>query len=145
MATWTPDPTFYPSPRMAARAPAEKLAYVVQFDPERRRPDGLAAVDVDPGSASYGQIVGTTELAAGDETHHFGWNACSSCLCPNAPHPHVERRYLIVPGLRSDSVELARHLRYPRFKCMVLRLHAGECSPDLLLPLCQRLLRLGQV
>ena len=29
MATWTPDPTFYPSPRLAARAPAEKLAYVV--------------------------------------------------------------------------------------------------------------------
>ena len=23
---------------------------------------------------------------AGDELHHFGWNACSSCLCPNAPH-----------------------------------------------------------
>ena len=62
MATWTPDPTFYPSPRLAARAPAEKLAYVVQFDPERRRPDGLAAVDVDPGSSSYGQIVGKTEL-----------------------------------------------------------------------------------
>src|SRR6185312_15672122 len=28
MATWTPDPTFYPSPRLAARAPAETLAYV---------------------------------------------------------------------------------------------------------------------
>jgi methanethiol oxidase len=102
MATWTPDPTFYPSPRLAARAPAEKLAYVVQFDPERRRPDGLATVDVDPGSSTCGQIVGTTDLAVGDETHHFGWNACSSCLCPNAPHPHVERRYLIVPGLRSS-------------------------------------------
>ena len=29
MATWTPDPTFYPSPRLAAQAPPEKLAYVV--------------------------------------------------------------------------------------------------------------------
>jgi len=35
---------------------------------------------------------------AGDELHHFGWNACSACLCPHAPHPHVERRYLVVPG-----------------------------------------------
>ena len=33
MARWKPDPTFYPSPRMATRAPAEKLAYVVEFDP----------------------------------------------------------------------------------------------------------------
>jgi selenium-binding protein 1 len=40
----------------------------------------------------------------GDELHHFGWNACSSALCPPAPHPHLERRYLIVPGLRSSRI-----------------------------------------
>jgi methanethiol oxidase len=38
--------------------------------------------------------------------HHFGWNACSSALCPYAPHPHVERRYLIVPGLRSSRIHV---------------------------------------
>jgi len=43
---------------------------------------------------------------AGDELHHFGWNACSSCLCPNAPHSHVERRYLVVPGLRSSRIHI---------------------------------------
>ena len=43
---------------------------------------------------------------AGDELHHFGWNACSSCLCPNAPHPHMERRYLVVPGLRSSRIHI---------------------------------------
>ena len=43
---------------------------------------------------------------AGDELHHFGWNACSSCLCPNAPHPHAERRYLVVPGLRSSRIHI---------------------------------------
>jgi len=32
---------------------------------------------------------------AGDELHHFGWNACI-LLCPYAPHPHMERRYLVV-------------------------------------------------
>ena len=26
MAKWQPDPTFYPSPRMAAKAPVESLA-----------------------------------------------------------------------------------------------------------------------
>src|SRR5215472_11790 len=98
MATWTPDPSFYPSPRLAARAPAEKLAYVASFDPTRQRKDVLAVVDLDTGSPSYGKIVGGVEMPGTDnELHHFGWNACSSCLCPNAPHPHVERRYLIVP------------------------------------------------
>ena len=42
----------------------------------------------------------------GDELHHFGWNACSSALCPYAPHPHVERRYLIVPGIRSSRLHV---------------------------------------
>ena len=43
---------------------------------------------------------------AGDELHHFGWNACSAALCPSAPHPHVERRYLLVPGLRSSRIHV---------------------------------------
>ena len=46
MATWKPDPTFYPSPRMAMKAPAETLAYVASFDPKRQVPDGIAVVDV---------------------------------------------------------------------------------------------------
>jgi selenium-binding protein 1 len=107
MATWTPDPTFYPSARLASRAPAEKLAYVAEFDPARRRPDRLAVVDVDPGSSTYTRIVGRVEMPTpGDELHHFGWNACSSSLCPNAPHPHLERRYLVVPGLRSSRIHI---------------------------------------
>ena len=48
MATWTPDPSFYPSPRMAMKAPPETLAYVAAFDPERKTPDAIAVVDVDP-------------------------------------------------------------------------------------------------
>ena len=107
MATLRPDPTFYPSPRMAMKAPPESLAYVVAFDPDGKVPDQMTVVDVDPGSGSYGQIVGKTDMPnTGDELHHFGWNACSSCLCPNAPHPHTERRYLIVPGLRSSRLHV---------------------------------------
>ena len=88
MTTWTPDPTFYPSPRMAMKAPAETLAYVAAFDPDRKVPDGIAVVDVDPASASYSKILNTVAMPnAGDELHHFGWSACSSSLCPNAPHP----------------------------------------------------------
>jgi len=105
MATLKPDPTFYPSPRMAMKAPPETLAYVAAFDPKGKKPDAMAVVDTNPKSKSYGQIVGQTDMPnAGDELHHFGWNACSSCLCPNAPHPHTERRYLVVPGLRSSRM-----------------------------------------
>jgi selenium-binding protein 1 len=102
---WKPDPTFYPSPREAAAAPPETLAYVAAFDRAAEGPDAMAVLDVDPGSDRYGRVVGWTDLPyAGDELHHFGWNACSSALCPYAPHPHVERRYLIVPGLRSSRI-----------------------------------------
>ncbi|HEX2510615.1 MAG TPA: selenium-binding protein SBP56-related protein, partial [Microvirga sp.] len=91
----------------AEEAPPEALAYVAAFDPDRQRPDGIAVVDVDPKSTSYARIVGTVSMPnAGDELHHFGWNACSSNLCPNAPHPHVERRYLVVPGLRSSRIHI---------------------------------------
>ena len=104
MARWKPDPTFYPSPRMAAQAPAEELAFVTILNSHLDdRPDAMGVVDLKPGSSSYGQLVGQTDmLHPGDELHHFGWNACSSCLCPHAPHPHTERRYLIVPGINSS-------------------------------------------
>jgi selenium-binding protein 1 len=92
---------------MAMKAPAERLAYVASFDPTRAVPDAISVVDVDKASPTYSQIVGTVAMPnAGDELHHFGWNACSSCLCPNAPHPHVERRYLVVPGLRSSRIHI---------------------------------------
>jgi selenium-binding protein 1 len=106
MSFWKPDPTFYPSPRDAAAAPPEKLAYVAALAWPADKPDALAVVDVDPSSARYGAVTGFTELpgSIGDEVHHFGWNMCSSALCPYAPHPHTERRYLVVPGLRSSRV-----------------------------------------
>src|SRR5579862_1560493 len=103
---WKTDPTFYPSPKLAIQAPAEKLAYVATLNANGgNRPDALVVVDVDRESGQYGQIVGRIDMPnAGDELHHFGWNACSSALCPYAPHPHIERRYLITPGLRSSRI-----------------------------------------
>ena len=102
------DPTFYPSPKLAAQAPAEKLAYVAALNPNGGgHPDALVVVDVDSQSQKYASIVGQVNMPnAEDELHHFGWNACSSALCPYAPHPHVERRYLIVPGLRSSRIHV---------------------------------------
>ena len=45
MATLTPDPTFYPSPRLATQAPAEKHAYVADFDPERETGEVFALIE----------------------------------------------------------------------------------------------------
>jgi selenium-binding protein 1 len=115
MPLWKPDPTFYPSPKLAMQAPPEKLAFVVALDPKaqdgngngKARPDALLIVDLDAASPTFGQRVGQVEMPnLGDELHHFGWNACSSALCPYAPHPHIERRYLIVPGIRSSRLHI---------------------------------------
>jgi methanethiol oxidase len=114
MALWRPDPSFYPSPKMAMQAPREELAYVAILNPSSalnlngdRRSDALAVLDLDSDSETYGDVVGRVDMPnTGDELHHFGWNACSSALCPYAPHPHIERRYLIVPGLRSSRMHI---------------------------------------
>jgi selenium-binding protein 1 len=129
MPIWKPDPTFYPSPRLAMKAPPEKLAFVATFDPTRQQPDALSVVDVDPASASYSRIVGTVAMPnTGDELHHFGWNACSSCLCPNAPHPHVERRYLVVPGLRSSRIHILDTKPDPRNPQIVKVIEPAEIA-----------------
>jgi selenium-binding protein 1 len=90
------------------QAPPEKLAYVAMLNANgKHRPDALGVVDVDPSSNAYGRLVGQLDMPnAGDELHHFGWNACSASLCPYAPHPHIERRYLIVPGINSSRIHI---------------------------------------
>src|SRR5262245_58214128 len=107
MASWKPDPTFYPSARVAMQAPPEKLAYLAILNVAGDQPDALGVVDLDPRSSTFSKVIGQTAMPnAGDELHHFGCNACSTALCPYAPHPHVERRYLIVPGLRSSRLHI---------------------------------------
>jgi selenium-binding protein 1 len=92
---------------MAMKAPAERLAYVAAFDPERKVPDGIAVVDVDPASKSYSKIVNTVAMPnAGDEVASFRLERLLVVPLPNAPHPHSERRYLVVPGLRSSRIHI---------------------------------------
>jgi len=109
------DPTFYRSPGDAAAGPPEKLAYVAAFSRPADKPDAIAVVDTDPASGAYGTVVGLTELPyTGDELHHFGWNACSSALCPTGSHTHGDRRYLVVPGLRSSRIHILDTKGNPR-------------------------------
>jgi methanethiol oxidase len=140
-----PDQTFYPSPTMAMQAPAETLAYVALLNPDPNGRDALAVVDVNPASAAYGAQIARVEMPyANDELHHFGWNACSSCLCPTSPHPHMQRRYLVVPGMRSSRIHILDTAADPRQPQLVKvidaeevirktgysRPHTAHCGPD---------------
>jgi selenium-binding protein 1 len=144
MARMIPDRTFYPSPSMATQAPPETIAYVAMLNPQGG-PDALAVLDVNSSSKAYGQQVHQLDMPnTGDELHHFGWNACSSCLCPFAPHPHMERRYLVVPGLRSSRIHILDTKANPREPRLVKviepeevarrtgysRPHTTHCGPD---------------
>ena len=100
-----PDPTFHASPKLAMEAPPESFAYTVLLSPDFSKPDALAVIDVNPNSQTYSQIVHTVTMPnKGDEFHHFGWNACSSSLSPLTGHAFLERRYLIIPGMRSSRI-----------------------------------------
>src|SRR5215211_2721680 len=126
------DPTFYRTPSDAMAAPPEQLAYVAAFDPAGRAKDAMTVIDCDPVSATYGQVVGWTDFpTGGNELHHFGWNACSSALC----HPghgghegHLERRYLIVPGLRSSRTHILDTQPDPRAPRVVRVIEADELA-----------------
>ncbi len=85
----------------AMQAPPENVAFVpaIHVGTASNQPDYFASVDVDPDSATYGQVVGRLAMPnPGDELHHYGWNACSSC------HGERHRRFLVVPGLASGNI-----------------------------------------
>ena len=95
----------YASPQEAIKAPRETDLFVtaLRVGIEGGGNDYLATVDVDPSSPTYSKVVSRLAMPhAGDELHHFGWNACSSCHAD----PKHARRYLIVPGLKSGRIHV---------------------------------------
>ena len=46
----------------------------------------------------------------GDELHHMGWNACSSCHGDAS----MSRKYLLVPGVRSNNIHVVDTATDPR-------------------------------
>jgi selenium-binding protein 1 len=130
---------------MAMEAAPEKFGYVALLNPEQGGHDAMAVVDLDPDSRSYGHQISQLDMPGeNDELHHFGWNACSSCLCPQSPHPHMQRRYLVVPGLRSSRVHIVDTKPdplHPRIEKVIdteevkrrtgySRPHTSHCGPD---------------
>lgn len=110
----------YASPQEAMRAPREKLLYVVGLYTGTgvEAPDYLATVDVDPASVGYGKVIHRLEMPnTGDELHHFGWNACSSCHGDAT----AERRFLVVPGFHSGRIHIVdtKDPRAPRLEKVI--------------------------
>ena len=95
----------YASPREAMKAPRETLLYTAALYTGTgvEAPDYLATVDVDPSSPTYSSVIHRTEMPGlGDELHHSGWNACSSCHGDASK----SRRYLILPGVRTANLNI---------------------------------------
>jgi len=93
------------SPAEAMRAPREELLYTIALyeGTDRQRPDYLATVDVNPQSPTYSQVIHRLPMPnVGDELHHCGWNACSSCH----GDPQRNRRFMILPGLKSGRIHV---------------------------------------
>lgn len=95
----------YASPQEAIAAEREKLLYTVALyvGTGVENPDYLATVDVDPGSPTYSSVIARTEMPQiGDELHHSGWNACSSCHHDTSK----SRRFLLMPGVRTSNINV---------------------------------------
>lgn len=107
----TPPPPLggFPSPLAAfTSGVVERLLYLPAVltrgaDPGAvAAPDYLATVDVDPASPTYSSIIHRLPMpAAGDELHHMGWNACSSCRGVAGGRPHT---FLVLTGVMSGNI-----------------------------------------
>ncbi|MDT2034041.1 MAG: selenium-binding family protein [Planktomarina sp.] len=103
----------YSSPAEAMKAPQEKLLYTIAIYTGTgiQKPDYLATVDVDPDSSTYSEVIHRLEMPGiGDELHHMGWNACSSCH----DDASMTRKYLLLPGVRSNNIHIVDTATDPR-------------------------------
>ncbi|RMZ53473.1 hypothetical protein APUTEX25_003295 [Auxenochlorella protothecoides] len=83
------------------KGPRETLLYVPAIIPDQSRPDYLATVDADPESKTYSKVIHRLPVThLGDELHHSGWNACSSCHGNSSK----SRSLLILPSLKSGRI-----------------------------------------
>ena len=103
----------YASPADAIRAPREKILYTIAIYTGTgiQKPDYLCTIDADPDSPTYSKVIHRLEMPGiGDELHHMGWNACSSCFDDSS----MSRSYLLVPGVRSSNIHIVDTATDPR-------------------------------
>uniref|UniRef100_A0A7E4V731 Methanethiol oxidase n=1 Tax=Panagrellus redivivus TaxID=6233 RepID=A0A7E4V731_PANRE len=92
----------YATPEDAVNGPREKFLFVATPSADiDKANDALVTIDVDPESPTFKTVVSKLIFPhKGDEVHHMGWNACSSCHgCAS-----VARSHLILPCLNSSRI-----------------------------------------
>lgn len=93
----------YATPVDAMSGPREEIVYLpcIRTNTGLDKPDYLATVDVNPRSFTYSQVIHRLPVPyKGDELHHSGWNACSSCYGDSSK----KRDRLIMPSLISSRI-----------------------------------------
>ncbi|MEW5298769.1 MAG: hypothetical protein WDW36_001852 [Sanguina aurantia] len=106
----------FATPMDAYRSGArEKLLYLPAVVADKSRPDYLATVDADPDSTTYSQVIHRLPMPHnGDELHHSGWNACSSCHGDSTK----SRKFLVLPAIGSGRVYAVDTATDPRAPSM---------------------------
>lgn len=131
------------TPLEAMKGEREKLIYIPAVQMEKNaKPDYLATIDVDPDSPTYSQVIHRLHMALpGDELHHLGWNACSSCRGQVGRPTHG---YLVAPGVLSGDIHIIDVKSDPKApalhktigakdlldKAGVALPHTTHCAPD---------------
>lgn len=105
----------YASPLDAMKnGPRENLMYIPCIcanTPSKEKADYVATIDMDPMSPTYSQVVHRLRMPyVGDELHHSGWNACSSCF----NDPSKSRSKMVFPSLGSDRIYIIDVASNPR-------------------------------
>jgi selenium-binding protein 1 len=115
----------YASPQDAINSPREKIVYTICIYTGTgiEKPDYLATIDVDEQSSTYGQVIHRTQIGeVGDELHHMGWNACSSCNDDGS----MQRKYLIIPGVRTTHFYIVDTATDPRKPTLYKKIDGEE-------------------
>lgn len=103
------------------RGQREQIVYLpcIYNNTPIKKPDYLCTVDVDPNSPTYSQVIHRLSVPhTGDELHHSGWNACSSCFGDASK----TRNRLIMPSLISSRIyifDVGTDPRVPRIHKIV--------------------------
>ena len=114
----------YASPEEAIKSEKEKLLYTIAIyvGTGIQKPDYIATIDVDPKSKNYSKVISRCEMPIiGDELHHMGWNACSSCH----NEKDIKRKYLIVPGVRTSNIYIIDCFSEPK-KPSLFKIISGD-------------------
>src|SRR5215204_567107 len=83
LETLRPDPTFYPSQKLAMQAPPENYAYVLMLSPDASQPDALGVVDVRANSSTYATLVHTAHRRDAEQASRTAYFS-QKCLLTSA-------------------------------------------------------------